>query len=182
MTEEVFRTQVVDALKVIAEQLTGIRDRLNQSVGSLATTAPSSCDSPFLTAAEAAKYLRRGNMKAFYCAIVNERIPHRREGRHYLFLRAELEQWLAQHAYFQPDARQRTSHGLTDADLTANQETVENNLLRFTCERAALADMTPMAFVEAEIFPKLEDDDQREAYVLMLLNAARRQLGNRSKE
>ena len=52
-------------------------------------------DSPYLTAEEAARYLRRHNVKAFYRSVVEERIPHRRDGRRFLFLKSELDQWLA---------------------------------------------------------------------------------------
>lgn len=50
--------------------------------------------SPYLTAEEACAYLRRKSMKAFYKAIVLEQIPHRRDGRHFLFKPAELDAWL----------------------------------------------------------------------------------------
>lgn len=52
-------------------------------------------DSPYLTADEACRYLRRTNVKAFYAAVLSERIPHRRAGRRLLFLREELDAWLA---------------------------------------------------------------------------------------
>jgi hypothetical protein len=34
-------------------------------------------------------------------------------------------------------AMEAGAFGLTDADITANQELIESNMLRFTCERAA---------------------------------------------
>jgi hypothetical protein len=79
--------------------------------------------------------------------------------------------------------RKVTNEGsITVADLEANRERVENNLLRATCERAAQAGMTLMAFIEARIFPLLNDDEQRETYLMMLRDAIKRQLSNRSKE
>jgi hypothetical protein len=42
--------------------------------------------------------------------------------------------------------------------------------------------MTLIAFVEAEILPKLEDNGQREAYVLMLMAAIRRQVNTGTLE
>jgi hypothetical protein len=78
--------------------------------------------------------------------------------------------------------RKVTNEGsITVADLEANRERVENNLLRATCERAAQAGVTLYGFVEAEILPRLENDDQREACLLMLRNAIRRRLGRTSE-
>lgn len=52
-------------------------------------------DSPYLTATEAAHYLRFASVVSFYKAIKNAGIPVRHRGRSLLFHRAELDRWLA---------------------------------------------------------------------------------------
>jgi excisionase family DNA binding protein len=61
--------------------------------------------SPYITAEEACAYLRRKSIKAFYAAIVNERIPHYRDGQRFLFKESELDQWMAERAHFQAGER-----------------------------------------------------------------------------
>lgn len=51
--------------------------------------------SPYLTASEAAAYLRYASVASFYKAIATSGIPVRRRGRSLLFHRAELDRWLA---------------------------------------------------------------------------------------
>jgi excisionase family DNA binding protein len=51
--------------------------------------------SPYLTAKEAAVYLRFASVDALYKGIKNEGIPVRRRGRTLLFHREELDRWLA---------------------------------------------------------------------------------------
>jgi excisionase family DNA binding protein len=65
------------------------------------TLGPPAAASPYITAEEACAHLRRKSLKAFYAAIVKERIPHYRDGQRYLFKESELDQWLAEHAHFQ---------------------------------------------------------------------------------
>lgn len=52
-------------------------------------------ESPYLTAAEAAKFLRYVNTRALYKAVAALHIPcRRRGGKTFLFHRGELEAWL----------------------------------------------------------------------------------------
>ena len=49
----------------------------------------------YMTADEAARYLRYASTRALYKAVGPLQIPHRRRGgRTFLFVRAELDQWL----------------------------------------------------------------------------------------
>jgi excisionase family DNA binding protein len=51
--------------------------------------------SPYLTATEAAAYLRYASVRTFYNQIGPLNIPHRRRGpRTFLFVKAELDRWL----------------------------------------------------------------------------------------
>lgn len=52
-------------------------------------------DSPYLTPAEAAQYLRYASVGALYKAIPKAGIPVRRRGRSLLFHRDDLDRWLA---------------------------------------------------------------------------------------
>jgi excisionase family DNA binding protein len=76
----------------------------------------SAAASPYITAEEACAYLRRKSLKAFYAAIVNERIPHYRDGQRFLFVPAELDRWLAERAHFgageRPDRQAQTPFGI----------------------------------------------------------------------
>lgn len=52
-------------------------------------------ESPYLTAVEAAAYLRYANVRALYKAVAELNIPcRRRGGKTFLFHRGELEAWL----------------------------------------------------------------------------------------
>ena len=49
----------------------------------------------YMTAEEAARYLRYASTRALYKAVAAHGIPHRRRGgKTFLFVRAELDQWL----------------------------------------------------------------------------------------
>lgn len=51
--------------------------------------------SPYMTAVEAAAYLRYANVRVLYKQIVAENIPcRRRGGKTFLFVKAELDRWL----------------------------------------------------------------------------------------
>jgi excisionase family DNA binding protein len=52
-------------------------------------------DSPYLTAKEAAAYLRFANVRALYKAIRPQGIPVRYRGKTLLFHRDQLDRWLA---------------------------------------------------------------------------------------
>jgi excisionase family DNA binding protein len=56
--------------------------------------------SPYMTAQQACAYLQRTDLKAFYKAVKAQRIPHRRDGRHFLFKADELDRWLDERAAF----------------------------------------------------------------------------------
>lgn len=51
--------------------------------------------SPFITAAECAVYLKFADVDSLYRAVTRDGIPHRRRGRTLLFIPAELDRWLA---------------------------------------------------------------------------------------
>lgn len=79
-------------------------------------------DSPYLTAEEAAAYLRYRDIKAFYKAVLGLRIPHRRCGTRFLFVAAELDVWLEERAAFL--AGERTAQPKQDRTplaLTSNR-------------------------------------------------------------
>lgn len=53
-------------------------------------------DSPYLTAPEAAAYLRYASVRALYKAVAELHIPcRRRGGKTFLFRKDELDRWLA---------------------------------------------------------------------------------------
>lgn len=56
-------------------------------------TAPS----PYLTAREAMEYLRIPSQSALYHLIRDQRLPHCRRGRQYLFDKRELDAWVRGH-------------------------------------------------------------------------------------
>lgn len=53
--------------------------------------------SPYLTAAETIQYLRLGSPTALYRLIHENKLPHCRRGRLYLFDTRELDAWLRGH-------------------------------------------------------------------------------------
>jgi excisionase family DNA binding protein len=79
------------------------------------TFADAAASSPYLTADEAAAYLRYANVRALYKAVAALNIPcRRRGGKTFLFHRGELEAWLrgASHRERQSDARARQAEGV----------------------------------------------------------------------
>lgn len=70
-------------------------------------------ESPYLTAAEAATYLRYASLTAFYKAIKNANIPTRHRGRSLLFHRGELDRWLAGETKTALMGEARAAHGRT---------------------------------------------------------------------
>jgi hypothetical protein len=67
--------------------------------------------SPYLTAEEACRYLRRKNVNAFREALIPERIPHRRAGTRLLFVPAELDRWV----------EEQTIHGRAGESTTSRR-------------------------------------------------------------
>jgi excisionase family DNA binding protein len=61
----------------------------------LASEPAASVESPYLTAKEAAIYLRFATVRALYSAVKRERIPVCYRGTSLLFHRADLDRWLA---------------------------------------------------------------------------------------
>lgn len=79
-------------------------------------------ESPYLTAREAALYLRFASVEAFYKAIKTANIPTRHRGRSLLFHRAELDRWLAGEPKVRLLSEARSRHTATvDVSRSAGQ-------------------------------------------------------------
>jgi excisionase family DNA binding protein len=107
-------------LPIPDELLDEIADRVADRLASrLHAAQPQPPVTPWLTASEAAEYLRCGKQRLYNLKAAG-RIPYHREGDRLLFHRRELEEWLdSEAAQLAPDAETFGAGDQTSADRVA---------------------------------------------------------------